>query len=99
MPLLKEQTTEEKITHLLDSSMRDWNSLQHNMLGETKEEIIRYLDRLMERSARLRGYLNTRYGNGCGDGGHASAVKESNRLAWKVRKALGFIQPRKDITY
>jgi hypothetical protein len=65
----------------------------------TMDEAINELDGAIERLTRLRGYLDMRYGHGYGDGGHASAVVESNNLAAKVRKALGFTRYRLDIRF
>ena len=56
-------------------------------------EVISDLDAHIQGAVRLLGYVEQRYGNGCGDQGHADAVKESNRLVTKVRRALGFTHP------
>jgi hypothetical protein len=63
------------------------------------EDVVNELDAIIEHAARPRGYLEMRHGNGCGDQGHASAVKESNKLVAKIRKALGFVQPKKDLRF
>jgi hypothetical protein len=56
---------------------------------------IRELDALMVKAALLRGYLDGRYGHGCGDQGHEDAVNEANKLVRAVRRALGFnVTPR-----
>jgi hypothetical protein len=73
-------TPYSELSQLLSSRARPKN------LGET----IRELDNLIENAVRTRGYLDMRYGHGCGDQGHAAGVKKSNRLAKLVRKALGF---------
>jgi len=52
--------------------------------------VITELDEIIQRAARLRGYLDARYGHGCGDQGHDDGVKQSNQLVARVRKALGF---------
>jgi len=62
---------------------------------DTLHRAITGLDALIEKATRLRGYLDGRYGHGCGDQGHGSAVKESNRLVVKVRRALGFTFPER----
>jgi len=42
-------------------------------------------------AAQLSGYLEERYGYGCGDQGHEDAAKEANRAGEKVwRNALGY---------
>jgi hypothetical protein len=83
---------------LLNSAPVEWQYLV-TAKPETLGRCITGLDALMEKSARLRGYLDGRYGHGCGDQGHKDAVKMSNRLLNKVRKALGFIFPRQDLSF
>ena len=41
-------------------------------------------------AVRASAYLAMRDGYGMGDQGHTKAVKESNKVVAKVRKALGF---------
>jgi len=65
----------------------------------TMDEVIRRLDDHMQHCARLRGYLDARYGSGCGDQGHETGVKWSNALVKKVRKALGFTLPSNDVRF
>jgi hypothetical protein len=71
------------------------SSKEAQWLGES----VILLDNTIEKLARVRGYLDGRYGHGCGDQGHTSAAKESNRLAAKVRKALGFTYSQQDLTF
>ena len=40
--------------------------------------------------ARLAAYIGQRDGHGCGDQGHGRAVRESNKVVAKVRRALGY---------
>lgn len=63
------------------------------------DQTIRELDALIEKAARVRGYLDGRYGHGCGDQGHEDSVKLSNRLTAQVRKALGFTKNRLDTQF
>ena len=53
-------------------------------------DVIIELDGRIQHAARLRGYLDARYGSGGGDRGHKIGVKWSNALVTKIRKALGF---------
>jgi hypothetical protein len=62
-------------------------------------EVIAELDMHIEGAARLRGYLEERYGSGCGDQGHAAGVKESSRLVTKVRRALGYSYPIGEVNF
>jgi hypothetical protein len=82
----------------LDEPMTHWHTAG-TLTNEAQSEMIRYLDGEIERAARLRGYLDERYGHGCGDHGHNDAVKSSNRLAAKIRKALGFTYPKDDVRF
>ena len=63
------------------------------------DEVINRLDSHIQHAARLRGYLDARYGSGCGDQGHATGVKWSNALVAKVRKALGFTYPQSEVNF
>lgn len=63
------------------------------------QEIANWLDQVAVRAVRLSGYLEARGATGCGDGGHASGVKSSNKKAAKVRKAIGYTQPKNDINF
>lgn len=59
----------------------------------------RQLDSCIERLARFREYISQRNGSGCGDQGHAAAVEASNKLAGKIRKALGYTQALNDYRF
>ncbi len=63
------------------------------------DDAVRKLDSLIEALTRFRAYLEYRSGSGCYDQGHKAAVKAQNRLAAKVRKALGFTYYKQDITF
>lgn len=55
------------------------------------------LDGLIQHAAWIGGYIDMRHGNGCGDQGHKFAVREANTRLAKIRKALGYTSPRRDI--
>jgi len=82
----------------LDEPMTHWSSVGE-LKPQAQHEVIRHLDAVIERAVRLRGYLDERYGYGCGDQGHKAAVKTSNKLAKRIRKALGFTYPGQDINF
>lgn len=71
----------------VDTHPVDWVEIHHAI-----ERRIVYL-------ARLDGYIGARGGDGQGDGGHVMAVKDSNYMAGKIRKALGYTFPRDDIYF
>jgi len=53
-------------------------------------ELVEELEAVATGAARLAAYLCEREGYGCGDQGHARAVRASNSAAAKVRKAFGY---------
>jgi hypothetical protein len=77
---------------LLDEPPVEWERAADAMSLEERQELGEVLDGFLERAARLRGYLDARCIGGT-DQGHDKAVKESNRLARIVRKALGYYYP------
>lgn len=89
-----EPTTENRITQFLNAPMVEWSDLQHGLFEETKAEMVAELDGIIIKGARLRAYMERRR-----NGTHLEAVKYSNDLAAKVRKALGYTQARHDITF
>lgn len=94
----KPVSTKRTAQFFLDEPMRNWCNVGA-LTPEAQHEMVRYLDAEIERAARLRGYLDERYGHGCGDHGHNDGVKSSNKLAKKIRKALGFTHPGLDINF
>lgn len=84
---------------LLRSPMVTWQECVEQYAPGFQHEMIRDLDGLIERAARLRGYMDERYGHGYGDHGHKDGVKSSNKLAAKIRKALGFTYARQDVNF
>ena len=56
------------------------------------DEARRELEALAKRAAFLATYVDERIGGGCGDQGHAKAVKSANRTAKAVRKAFGYTE-------
>lgn len=85
--------------HWLELPPIAWQAEVDKMKDGNKQEVSRWLDGVIERAARLQGYLDGRGAIGCGDGGHDAGVKESNRNVAKVRKALGFNQARNDVRF
>lgn len=73
----------------------EWDAMNSEFTQQYRVDLIRDLESLIQRASMLSGYLEMRYGSGCGDQGHDDAVKESNRRLKAVRKALGFTYPAK----
>lgn len=84
---------------LLETAPVTWSGIVEKMTSAEVQEAERFLSGVCERAARLIGYLEQRGALGCGDCGHAAGVQGSNTIATKVRRALGYAQPRHDITF
>lgn len=106
---MKHTTT---IDFLLGSAPVDWQKAADNWHSgpdfdsfpalenrSSMDDAIRELDGVIQHATRLRGYLDGRYGSGCGDQGHDSSVKMSNSLVSKIRCALGFTQARNNLLF
>jgi hypothetical protein len=64
----------------------------HVMTDDEKRQLGDHFEGLAVNAARIAAYLEQRHGSGCGDQGHEKAVKEQNRVARKVRQAMGYQQ-------
>lgn len=91
--------TEAKDNKFLTVSLADAAKLCEGMKASELDEACRELDHLTVMTARMSAYLSMRSGHGCGDQGHDAAVKHQNKVAAKVRKALGFTYPKQDINF
>jgi hypothetical protein len=60
------------------------------MTTQERGELARELEYIAANAAFAAAYLSARYGEGCGDQGHAYAVKCANRAKRLVRKAFGY---------
>lgn len=89
----------DKVTTLMEAPAVEWNNFQAGLSSEDKGECIRHLDAVIQRASMLRGYLDARYGHGCGDQGHNDGVKQANRLVSKVRKVIGYSIPKQDVRF
>src|SRR5665213_2056380 len=78
----------------LHSAPVTWEQNLIDMKPQSIQELADWLDSLAVHAARLSGYLEARGATGCVDNGHRSGVKNSNNKAAKVRKAIGYTQPR-----
>lgn len=85
--------------HWLESTMTSWEYAIDSMPMVERQDLARWLSGLCIQAARLIGYLEARGDAGCGDNGHADGVKQSNKRAAKVRKALGYLQARDDCRF
>lgn len=62
----------------------------NDLTTEEQRLMIDEVEGLMQTLAWKLGYLDARFGNGCGDQGHKSAVKSANKYRHAVRKAMGY---------
>lgn len=84
---------------LLNLPLVEWEKALDETPSQKRADIASELAALVQEAARLYAYAQERYGYGCGDRGHADAVKTSNRLVTKIRKAMGFSYPRQDRSF
>lgn len=67
-----------------------WEAWADKMKPEQREGYIKALEEMAIRAAWMAGYLESRHGSGCGDQGHADAVKNSDKVRTRIRRALGY---------
>jgi hypothetical protein len=100
------QALSSDAARLLVSSMAAWRAQLNELDAARRDELVSELDALIENAARLRAYVDT-YQPGfqfnpspeLGERNQKAAVKASNRLAAKVRNALGYTYSRQDVTF
>jgi hypothetical protein len=68
-----------------------------NLSEEDCTEIANECETLLQRLAFVGAYTAARGGNGCGDCGHESAIKQARKRVKAVRKALGFTYPERGL--
>lgn len=95
---IKRRLTPEAL-HLLTLPPKQWEEFVNTMTEDERQNAQRGIDALMQGGARLSGYLDVRGATGNGDGGHTRGVAKSNKMAEKVRKALGYTYPKSDINF
>ena len=88
-----------KLKSFYNVPMVYWSSTAERLEPEQLMELEREAVVHAVHYARLSEYLSCRHGCGCGDQGHDDAVKAQNKVAAKVRRALGFTLPRQDISF
>jgi hypothetical protein len=83
---------------ILRRPMVEWGCMLDRLSINDREQAVRDLDNLIERASRLRGYVDFRGVVGS-DRGHTKAVKNSNRLTTKIRRALGYTHPQQNLAF
>ena len=69
----------------------EWEAAADRLSSSNRGVLARELEGVAERAATLARYVDGRYGAGCGDQGHATALKAANKaghLVWC--KAFGY---------
>ena len=95
-----EVTTEEKAKMLLDAPLVELSELQHGFYNETRQEVVEYLDALIEKAARVRAYLDVQSEfHGTTGSKHNKAVAKGNKLVATIRKMTGYSYPTRDIQF
>lgn len=74
----------------LDTPPVKWAELAESMTARELDRLATELAGLAAGAAMLAAYLEYRNDIGCLDQGHDSAVKHCNKVAAKVRLALGY---------
>lgn len=74
----------DKAKQLLGIPPIKWQAGADALSESERDEIRRALEGLAERAAMLARYMDERCGAGCGDQGHAKAVKAANRAGRAV---------------
>ncbi len=65
-------------------------NLVDGMSEHERRELSLELEGIAIRAAEFSAYIDMRYGSGCGDQKHKTAMKAFNRVRKAVRKAFGY---------
>ena len=68
-----------KAVTIMNKAPVEWEKVVDRMKSADRNELVTKLEGIAHRAALLAGYVDARYGNGCGDLGHKSAVKSANK--------------------
>lgn len=99
LPIFNDSETNDRLAALLDAPMLDWRRNVSAVIPEHRARMICSLDSFIETACRLRAYVESTTGERDTDTRHDRAVRRSNGLATKVRRALGYSQPRADVRF
>lgn len=89
----------KKALNTLARPMVEWEAIADKLTTAERGELANTLNQIAQRATRAATYFEERYGYGCGDQGHATAVKKQNKVVERVRRVLGFSAPRLDVTF
>lgn len=82
---------------LEDTTPADMQSKADQMPSVDRGRLSGELQSLAMNAIWKSAYLDARYGSGCGDQGHESAVKAANKATVGLRRVLGFTYPERGV--
>jgi hypothetical protein len=83
-----------KLDDLMKLAPVDFEQAIDGLTGPERGKLADEAYGLLQGLAWAAGYVDRRYGAGCGDQGHTDAVKYANKLKAGVRKVLGYSYPK-----
>jgi hypothetical protein len=89
----------ERAKKMASMAPAGWEAYVDALNSSERRELAESLEGLLVWAARAFGYADHRHGGGCNDQGHTDSVKNSNKMAAKVRKAIGFTVAKHDISF
>jgi hypothetical protein len=84
---------------MLELPMIQWQEVTDMLSEQDKILIEGEMDALIQKAARLVGYLEARGTMTGSDSGHKAGVKQSNMRVKGVRKALGYSIAKSDVSF
>lgn len=87
--------TRRQLERFVNAPMVKWAQLHDRMREGDRWDVDHHYAAMVERYARAEAYISRRRSGGT----HADAVKASNKVAERVRRAMGFTYPRQNITF
>ena len=75
---------------LIQHSPCDFEAIANGYDTEEHRNAVESLESVAFAAIWRAAYMDYRYGSGCGDQGHESAVKNANKVLAKTRKAMGY---------
>jgi len=80
-----------KWQRLIEIAPVEWETTVNKMNNHDREELRSQFAHIAKVAAMLEGYLDERYGYGCGDQGHERAMKTANKNGKQVwMKVFGY---------
>ena len=93
MPMTQEQRTKVLVNKSLKLSIHDADKWVSKLTDNDKQELERTACSVAVNLAVWSEYLSFRGAAGCGDHGHAAAIKAADKMQKRARKVLGYAFP------